>query len=156
MDTFARNSLNTYRKRVWLGSFSYFCNENNYTLFSISKTFISNTETYWSWKVCYLKIIHILHSHYHPKVIGQILKNKQKNKCVCIHEIIRLIIMKMKMKMKNRSHRYVINRPRSRHGRKYSKYIMSLTMMMVKFIKQHLSNIWSSIQDKVKQLWGWV
>ena len=29
-----------------------------------------------------------------------ILKNKQKDKCVCIHEIIRLIIMKMKMKMK--------------------------------------------------------
>ena len=49
--------------------------------------------------------------------------------------------MKMKMKMKNRSHRYGINRPRSRHGRKYIKYIMSLTMMMVKFIKQHLSNI---------------
>ena len=27
-------------------------------------------------------------------------KNKQKNKCVCIHEIMRLIIMKMKMKKK--------------------------------------------------------
>ena len=52
---------------------------------------------------CYLKIIHILH----PKIIGNILKNKQ-NKCVCIHEIIRQIIMKMKMKMKNTSHRYDI------------------------------------------------
>ena len=30
------------------------------------------------------------------------------------HEIIRLIIMKIKMKMKKRSHRYDINRPRSR------------------------------------------
>ena len=40
-----------------------------------------------------------------------ILKNKQKNNCVCIDEIIRLIIMKMKMKMKKRSHRYDINRP---------------------------------------------
>ena len=30
--------------------------------------------------------------------------------------------MKMKMKMKNRSHRCDINRPRSRHGRKYSKH----------------------------------
>ena len=40
-------------------------------------------------------------------------KNKQKNKCVCIHEIIRLIIMKMKMKI-NRSQRYNINRHRSR------------------------------------------
>ena len=28
------------------------------------------------------------------KNIGQILQNKQKNKCVCIHEIIRLIITK--------------------------------------------------------------
>ena len=28
----------------------------------------------------------------------------------------------MKMKMKNRSHRYDINRPRARHGRKYTKY----------------------------------
>ena len=33
---------------------------------------------------CYLKIIHILHSRYRPKIIGHILKNKQKNKCVCI------------------------------------------------------------------------
>ena len=39
-------------------------------------------------------------------------ENKQNNKCVRIHEIIRLIIMKMKMKMKNRLHRYGINRPR--------------------------------------------
>ena len=28
----------------------------------------------------------------------------------------------MKMKMKNRSHRYNINRPRSRYGHKYGKY----------------------------------
>ena len=39
------------------------------------------------------------------KKIGHIPKNEQKNKCVCIHEIIRLIIMQMKMKLKNRSHR---------------------------------------------------
>ena len=58
---------------------------------------------------------------YHPEIIiGDILKNKQKNKYVRIHEIMRLIIMKMKMKMKNRSHRYDINRPRPRHGHKYS------------------------------------
>ena len=42
--------------------------------------------------------------------------NKQNDKYVCIDEIMRLIIMKMKMKMKNTSHRYNINRPRSRHG----------------------------------------
>ena len=29
-------------------------------------------------------------------------------------------------------------------------------MMMVICIKQHLSNIWSSIHEKVKQHWGWV
>ena len=39
--------------------------------------------------------------------------------------------------MKNRSHRYDINRPKSRHKRKYSKYII----MMPIFIKQHLRNI---------------
>ena len=52
--------------------------------------------------------------------MGHILKNKQKNEYVCIHEIIRLIIMKMKMKMKKRSYgyRYDVNRHRSRHGQK--------------------------------------
>ena len=55
-------------------------------------------------------------------MIGHILKNKQKNKCVCVHEIIGLVTMKMKVNMKNRSHRYDINRPRSRQGYKYSKY----------------------------------
>ena len=41
-------------------------------------------------------------------------KNKQKNKW--------LIIMIMKMKMKKKSHKYDINRPRSKHGHKYSKW----------------------------------
>ena len=48
-------------------------------------------------------------------IMGHILKNKQKNKCVCVHNIIQLITVKMKMKMKNRFHRYYISRPRSRH-----------------------------------------
>ena len=55
--------------------------------------------------LCYLKILHILHSRCPPTIIGHILKNKQKNKCVCFLEIVRLIVMKMKMKMKNRSHK---------------------------------------------------
>ena len=55
--------------------------------------------------------------------------------------IIQLIIMKMKMKMKNRSHRYDINKPRSKNEHKYSKYNKYLHMMMLKCIKQHLSNI---------------
>ena len=85
---------------------------------------------------CYLKIIHILY----PKIIGHILGNQQKKKCICIYGIIRLI-MKMKMKMKNGSHRYDTNRPRSRHGHKYSKYKKSLTIMMLTCIKQHLRNM---------------
>ena len=104
---------------------------------------------------CYLKIIHILHPRHHPKVKGHILKQKNQ-KCVCIHEIIRLIGLKIKIKMKNRSHRYEINRPRSRHRHKYGKYNNCISMMMYICIKQHLSNIWSSIHEKVKQHWGWV
>ena len=46
--------------------------------------------------------------------------------------------------------RYDINRPRPRHGQKYTKY------KMVICIKQHLSNNWSSIHEKIKQHWGWV
>ena len=99
----------------------------------------------------YLKIIQTLHPPYHPKIIWlqHILKNKQKENCICIHEIIRLIIMKIKVKMKKRSHRYDINRPRSRHGHRYSKYKKCLGMMMLIFIKQRLSNIWSPIHEIV-------
>ena len=49
--------------------------------------------------------------------------------------------MKIKVKMKKRSYRYDINRPRSRHGHRYSKYKKCLGMMMLIFIKQRLSNI---------------
>ena len=78
--------------------------------------------------LCYLKIFQILHTRYHPKIIAHILKNKQKNKCVCIQEIIELIKIKMKMKMKNRSHRYDVNRPRSKHKHKLSKQKLCLTI----------------------------
>ena len=90
---------------------------------------------------CYLKIIRILYSSYHLKLTGHFLKNKQKSKCLCIHEIIRLIIMKMKMKLKRRSHRYDINRSTCRHGHKFRKYMKCLGMMMLICIKQHLSNM---------------
>ena len=53
----------------------------------------------------YLKIIHTLHPHYLQKILGHILKNKQKGQPVFTHEITRLIIMKMKMKIKNKSNR---------------------------------------------------
>ena len=104
---------------------------------------------------CYLmKIIHILDPPYHPKIIKNILhilKNKQKKKCVCIHEITRLTIMKMNMKMKNRSHRHDINRARLKYGHENSKYRKFLSMMMLICIKQHPSNICSSIHEKVKR-----
>ena len=45
------------------------------------------------------------------------------------------------MKMINRSYRYDINRLRSRHGHKYTKYEMSLSIMMAICIKEDLSNI---------------
>ena len=47
----------------------------------------------------------------------------------------------MKMKIKNRSHRYIIDKPKPRHGQKYSKYKVCLTMIIFTCIKQHLSNI---------------
>ena len=52
--------------------------------FFISNPFIINTLRL---NFCNLKIILILHPHYHPKIIGHILKNKQNNKYVCIHTI---------------------------------------------------------------------
>ena len=51
---------------------------------------------------------------------------------------------------------YNINRTRPRHGHRYTKYKMCLRMMNVMCNKQHLSNIWSWIQEKVKQHWGWI
>ena len=55
--------------------------------------------------------------------------------------------------MENRSHRYDINRPKSRHGHEYTKYKMCLSILMVICIKQHLSSIWSTVYEKVKQHW---
>ena len=92
---------------------------------------------------CYLKVIHILHQYYHPKVIGHILKNKQTKKCVCMHHIIRLIIMKMK----NKSNRQDINRPKPgystyRVSRCCCLYVLSniLAIFEALFMKK-LSNI---------------
>ena len=62
---------------------------------------------------------------------------------------------KIRVKMKNWSHGYDINRPRLRHGHKYTKYKICLTTMMVMWIKQQLSNISSSVHEKVQQHWDW-
>ena len=76
---------------------------------------------------CFLKMIQILHPRYHPKKMGHILKNKQKNKCVWTHEIIRLIIMEMKIKMKIRS-------DRSRFFKLYKWYQIAQSAANVKMI----------------------
>ena len=62
----------------------------------------------------------------------------------------------MKTKVKIVSRKYGINRPICRHGHKWSKYMKCLSMMMLICIKQHLSNIWNSIYENVKQHWGLV
>ena len=49
----------------------------------------------------------------------------------------------------NRSYRYDINRYRSRYGHKYTKY----TTCISKCIKQHLSNMWSSANEKISLSW---
>ena len=59
--------------------------------------------------------------------------------------------MKITLKMKNRSQRYDIKRPRPRYGRRYNKYKMCPNVIMAICIKQHLSNILSSIHEKAKQ-----
>ena len=43
--------------------------------------------------------------------------------------------------MEKRSHRYDINGLRPRHGHKYTKYKMCLTIIMLIRVKQHLRNI---------------
>ena len=53
------------------------------------------------------------------------------------------------------SHRCNITRPRPRHGHKYTKYKFCLSIMMAICVKQQLSNIWSSIHEKIKKHWGW-
>ena len=68
----------------------------------------------------FLIIICFLHPSYHPKIVGDILKNIQK---IIASVLLRLLmIRKMKLKMKNRSHIYNINGLRPRHGHKYTKY----------------------------------
>ena len=84
------------------------------------------------------------------------VQNVQKASAVILYDyIIWLMIIKIRLKIKNRSQRYWINWPRPRHGHKYTKYKMCLSMMMFICIKQHLGSIWSSIHEKVKQHWGW-
>ena len=45
------------------------------------------------------------------------------------------------LKLKNRSQRYDIYGPRTRHGKKHAKCKMCLNIMIVMCIKKYLSNI---------------
>ena len=45
--------------------------------------------------------------------------------------------------MKNRTQKYNINRSRPRHGPKYTKYKMCLSIMVI-YIKQHLINVYQN------------
>ena len=60
------------------------------------------------------------------------------------------------MKMKYTSYKHDINRHRPRHEHKYRKYKKCISMMMLICIKQHLSNILSSVYENVKHHWGWI
>ena len=109
-----------------------------HAFFYISNTFVSKAKkikqmlsnilrlNFW-----HPKIIGILHPPYHLRIARHILKNKQKNKHICIHENMQLIITKMKTKMKIDSYKYGINKPRYRHGHKYRNYMKRLSLMML-------------------------
>ena len=66
--------------------------------------------------------------------------------CACFCEIIGFIIRRMQMKII--SHSYNVNKPRSTHVYKFSKYKTCLSMKMRICIKQHQSNIWKLISWK--------
>ena len=83
-------------------------------------------------------------------------KKCAKSKCIRFYQAIWLIAMKMRLKMKYGSHRHDINRTWLRHKLKHTLHKMCLSMIMVLRNKQHLSNFWSWIHEKVKQHWGWV
>ena len=57
--------------------------------------------------------------------------------------------MKMRLKMKNKSQRYDINRPKSKHGCKYTKYEMYLVIIMVICIKQHIVLFEAQFMEKL-------
>ena len=58
-------------------------------------------------------------------------KKCTKSKYDCVNEVIWLMTMKMELKMKNISSWYDKNWPKSRHGHKYTKYKMRLSIKMV-------------------------
>ena len=60
--------------------------------------------------------------------------------------------MKMKMKINNILHIENINRTRSRHGDKYSKYKKCFSMIMLICVKRHLSSIMKKLSNTEAEL----
>ena len=73
---------------------------------------------------CYLKIIRFLYPRYHPKIIGNTLKNVQKTSTP-VKWVYMIMTMKVRLKMKNRPI----------HGHKCTKYKICLSIMIVICIK---------------------
>ena len=74
-------------------------------------------------------------------------KKCTKNEYVSLNEVTWLMPMRMRLKMKNRWYSYDSIGPRARHGQKYTKYKMCLSIMMVVCNKQQISskiNSWKS------------
>ena len=79
-----------------------------FTRFFISNTFISKARLKSTKKQANAKqhpdaklLLFENYSHYSSRLSSR--NNRTCSKCVCIHKITRLILMKMNMKMKNRS-----------------------------------------------------
>ena len=93
----------------------------------IGKKIKQGWDTPWGWTftiwTLFTFFIHVIVIT--QKMVGHILGNMQKKKCVCVHDM-QLIIMKKKMKKKKKSHSQQIRHKQtySRQGRKYkySKY----------------------------------
>ena len=140
----------------------------SYAFFCISSTFISNTRLKLAKKnwakakqhpeaKLFLFEDYLLSSSTLSSKNNMVYSKKCAKKQVCLfvyfNEIILLIIMKVKKK--NRSHKYDINRPTSRHGLTYTnKHKKCLSILMLICIKQHPINTWGSIYEKVKKHWG--
>ena len=59
-------------------------------------------------------------------------------------------------KNEKKPNRYEINKLRSRNGHKHKKYKKCFSRIVLISIKQHLINIWGSVNEKVNHYWGWV
>ena len=160
INLFTRNYWYDHIWASWIKlAFSDINSMRNYTLLSLQATLLYAT-TGWNWqktKQMLSNTLRLFQNYSHSSFTLSFKNNTTYSKKIskrtrlCIHEIMLLIIPKMKTKMRNSSHRQDINSSRSRHWHKYRKHEKCLSMIKLTCIKQHLSIIWSSIYEKVKQ-----